>query len=263
MVGILTPPGAVGGAPGIERARRHSVDCRRPSGNRRRPRRRVVCGQRRLRLRARPFARDRHDLPRRLTAAARRALGGRARAQDSSAATTSASIPDAGVPSLAATVLSSGGTARAPSASMAVRSASVRSAPSRSPLFTTSRSAISSRPAFSAWTSSPRPGAVTTTTASAASATSSSACPAPTVSTKITGNPAASSTATDGRGRAREPTLVAARGQRADEDAVVGGVAVHPHAIAQERAARKRAGGIDGHHRDPLTARAVRRRPAP
>ena len=67
------------------------------------------------------------------------------------------------------------------------------------------------------------------------------------------------------RRRARPRTAVVARdsppwcprvAERADEDAVIGGVAAHPHAIAEQRAAAERAGGIDGHHADPLAARA-------
>ena len=72
--------------------------------------------------------------------------------------------------------------------------AAVRWAPGRSPLFTTTISATSRRPALMAWTSSPMSGASRTTVVSAAAATSTSLWPVPTVSRSTRSNPAASST---------------------------------------------------------------------
>ena len=59
-----------------------------------------------------------------------------------------------------------------------------------------------------------------------------------------------------GRGRRRESAGVAARRHGADEDAVVGGVGLHPDAVAQDGAAGDRAGRIDRDdgHRPPGAA---------
>ncbi len=73
-------------------------------------------------------------------------------------------------------------------------SRAVASAPSRSALLTTYTSPISRMPAFAAWIPSPMPGASSTTEVSAWEAISTSDCPTPTVSTRITSQPAASST---------------------------------------------------------------------
>ena len=55
-------------------------------------------------------------------------------------------------------------------------------------------------------------------------------------------------------GRARQAARIAARGQRPDENAVVGAEFAHPDAIAEHGAAGARAGGIDRHDRDALPA---------
>ncbi len=73
-------------------------------------------------------------------------------------------------------------------------SLAVASAPSRSALLTTNRSPISRIPALAAWMPSPIPGASSTTEVSACAAISTSDWPTPTVSTRITSQPAASST---------------------------------------------------------------------
>ena len=52
------------------------------------------------------------------------------------------------------------------------------------------------------------------------------------------------------RRREREPAEVAAGGHRADVDAGVGGVVLHAHAVAEDRAAAERAGRVDGEHAD-------------
>ena len=83
----------------------------------------------------------------------------------------------------------------------------MRSAPSRSALLMTNRSAISRIPALIAWMSSPSPGTVTTTTVSTVRTTSTSSWPTPTVSTSTQSNPAASSRSTASRvARARPPS---------------------------------------------------------
>src|SRR3954466_5098994 len=74
------------------------------------------------------------------------------------------------------------------------RSRTVRSAPSRSALLTTNRSATSRMPALIAWMSSPSPGTTTTTVVWARRQISTSSCPTPTVSMRITSLPMASST---------------------------------------------------------------------
>ena len=91
----------------------------------------------------------------------------------------------------------------------------------RSPLFTTTMSATSSRPALIAWTSSPISGASRTTVVSAAAATSTSLWPVPTVSMRTRSKPARVEHRR-GRGRRRgEPAGVAARRHRADEHVAV------------------------------------------
>ena len=51
-------------------------------------------------------------------------------------------------------------------------------------------------------------------------------------------------------GRHRQPTRVAAGGHRPDEHAVVRGVLLHPHPVAQDGAAGDGAGRVDGQDRD-------------
>ena len=60
-------------------------------------------------------------------------------------------------------------------------------------LLMTMTSGISMTPALSAWIESPDPGCSTSTTVSATIATSTSLCPTPTVSSRSTSIPAASS----------------------------------------------------------------------
>ena len=59
-----------------------------------------------------------------------------------------------------------------------------------------------------------------------------------------------------GPGQAAE---VAAGGHRADVDAGVGGVVLHPDPVAEQRAAGERRRRVDGQHADPLPALAVAR----
>ena len=56
--------------------------------------------------------------------------------------------------------------------------------------------------------------------------------------------------------RPRQPAEVAARGHAPDEHAVVAGVRLHADAVAEDRAAGERAGGIDGDDADRLAAPA-------
>ncbi len=154
--------------------------------------------------------------------------------------------------------------AHAPTATSIARSCdAVRCAPGRSPLFTTTMSATSSRPALIAWTSSPISGASRTTVVSAAAATSTSDWPVPTVSSRIRSKPGR---VHDGRGGGRcrgQPTGVAARSHRSDEDVAVARVRLHPDAIAEQRAAGDRAGRVDRHHGDRAAHVRGRRRSAP
>ena len=76
---------------------------------------------------------------------------------------------------------------------MAVSSCSTWSAPSRSALLITKRSATSMMPALMAWISSPMPGTSTTQQVWTQATTSTSSWPTPTVSTITVSKPAASS----------------------------------------------------------------------
>jgi hypothetical protein len=60
--------------------------------------------------------------------------------------------------------------------------------------------------------------------------------------------------------RPRETTHVAARGHAANEDLIVLGVRLHAQAIAENRAARERAGRIDRNHADGFAGRGGSRR---
>jgi len=55
-----------------------------------------------------------------------------------------------------------------------------------------------------------------------------------------------------------EATETPARGHTPDEDAGIGGMVLHADAVAEQRATREGAGGIDGDDRDPLPLRAER-----
>ena len=107
------------------------------------------------------------------------------------------------------------------------------------------------------------PGASSTTVVSASEAISTSACPTPTVSTSTTSQPAASSTRIACGVAHDSPPRCPRDGHRADVDARVGGVVLHPHPVAEQRAAGERRGRVDREHADPLVPAAVRRRPAP
>src|SRR3989442_1058240 len=72
---------------------------------------------------------------------------------------------------------------------------------------------------------------------------------------------AASSAQSSWRG-VRQAAQEAARGHRTDVDASIGGVTLHPDAIAQNRAAGERAGGIDGDDADSLLLLPVEGRQA-
>ena len=89
-------------------------------------------------------------------------------------------------------------------------------------------------------------------------ATSTSAWPTPTVSTSTTSQPAPSSTRTACGVAAASPPRWPAAGHRADVDARVGRVVLHPDPVAEDRAAGERAGRVDGEHADPMPAGAKR-----
>ena len=94
-------------------------------------------------------------------------------------------------------------------------SRAVCSASGRSPLLTARTSAISSVPALSACTSSPRPGGQTTTRVSASAAMRVSDWPVPTVSTMTRSKPAASKQSTAARAaRDRPPSSPRAENER-------------------------------------------------
>src|SRR6185369_12097717 len=56
------------------------------------------------------------------------------------------------------------------------------------------------------------------------------------------------------RGRARKTSQCATRGQAANENTFVAGVAVHADTVTQDRAAGKGAGGVDRHYPDLFPA---------
>ena len=99
---------------------------------------------------------------------------------------------------------------------------------------------------------SPAPGASSTSVVSASPATSTSLCPTPTVSTSTTSQPGSVEHA-QRLGRApRQTAEVAARGHRPDVDVAVERVVLHPHPVAQQRAARERRGRVDRQHAHAL-----------
>ena len=59
------------------------------------------------------------------------------------------------------------------------------------------------------------------------------------------------------RRRPGQPAEVAARGHRADVDARVERVVLHPHPVAEQRAAGERRRRVDRQHADPLAGRAA------
>ena len=131
-----------------------------------------------------------------------------------------------------------------------------RSAPSRSALLIANTSPISISPALSACTASPDSGTSTTSVVSAVSATSSSLCPTPTVSIRMRSKPTASSTS--------HTSLVAAASPPSEPREAIERMKTpgspdelpHPHAVAEHRAARERAGRVDRDDRD-LCARVA------
>ena len=127
---------------------------------------------------------------------------------------------------------------RTPATSIARSWAAVRWAPGLSPLFTTTRSATSSRPALIAWTSSPISGASRTTVVSAAAATSTSLWPGPDGLDEDEVEADRVEDRRRGAGRRGEAAGVAARGHRADEDVPV--ARRRPASGRGRRAARRR-----------------------
>ena len=92
---------------------------------------------------------------------------------------------------------------------------------------------------------------MTSTTVSASSATATSVWPAPTVSIRITSNePESLEQARDVARRAGDRPVRAAAGEAAHEDVVAAQqVRLHPHAVAEHRAAADRARRVDREHR--------------
>ena len=68
----------------------------------------------------------------------------------------------------------------------------------------------------------------------------------------MTSLPIASITRTAVAGGAGEPAEVPRVAERADEDAGVGGVILHPDPVAEDGAAGEGARGVDGDHADRL-----------
>ena len=132
------------------------------------------------------------------------------------------------------------------------------SAPSRSALLTTKTSATSRMPALAAWMPSPIPGATSTSVVSASEAISSSDWPD--ADGLDQHDVAAGGVEHPQRLRRRpgEPAEVAARGHRADVDAAVAGVVLHPHAVTEQRPAGERRRRVDGEHADPPAVGAQR-----
>ena len=64
------------------------------------------------------------------------------------------------------------------------------------------------------------------------------------------------------RGRPGQPAEVAARGHRPDVDVAVERVVLHPHPVAEQRAAGERRRRVDREHADPLARACAARRPA-
>ena len=118
--------------------------------------------------------------------------------------------------------------------------------------FSTNTSAISSSLAFTACTSSPAPGVITTTVVVAASTMSNSDWPTPTVSMTIqAGLPRR---AHGSAGCERESSGAAIGRHGAHEDLLVGRGVLHSQPVAQHRAARERRHWIEREHRDPVIA---------
>src|SRR5262249_51183684 len=145
---------------------------------------------------------------------------------------------------------------RPPRDCMYRRSRATWSAPSRSALLTTKMSAVSRMPALAAWMPSPIPGASSTAVGSASEAISPSALP------HAAG--LAQHDATAGgvehpqrlRHGGGQPAEVPAGCHGPDEHAIVGGVVLHPHPVAEQRSARERRRRVDGQHADPLAVLA-------
>ena len=91
---------------------------------------------------------------------------------------------------------------------------------------------------------------------SASEAISTSAWPTPTVSTSTTSQPAASSTRSACGTAADSPPRWPREAIERMNTPVVGGVILHAHPVAEQRAAGERRGRVDGEHADALARRA-------
>ncbi len=113
-------------------------------------------------------------------------------------------------------------------------------------------------PALAAWMPSPIPGASSTSVVSASPAISTSLWPD--ADGLDEHHVAAGGVEHPQRLRRRpgQPAEVAAGGHRADVDRRVERVVLHPHPVAEQRAARERRGRVDREHADPLVGRAQR-----
>ncbi len=122
--------------------------------------------------------------------------------------------------------------------------------PSPSDLLTAIMSASSSTPFLMPCNSSPAPGSISTRKKSVMSATAVSDWPMPTVSTRITSNPAASHSSMVSRVLAATPPSVPDDGRWADEGVAFDRQPGHAGLVAEDRAAGARRRWVHRQHRD-------------
>ena len=123
---------------------------------------------------------------------------------------------------------------------------------SPSALLTTTRSASSTIPRFTPCSSSPAPGASSSTNRSTMPATATSDWPTPTVSTSTTSKPAASHTSSASRVRRATPPSVPPDGDGRMNASGPPRELLHPRLVAEDRAAAARARRVDREHRDSV-----------
>ena len=115
-------------------------------------------------------------------------------------------------------------------------------------------STISMMPRFMPCSSSPAPASISSRKKSVMDRTAVSDCPTPTVSTRTLRNPAASHSRMVSRVRRATPPRWPRDGRRPDEGALLHGQPLHARLVAEDAAARNRAGRIDAQHRDVFAA---------
>ena len=125
---------------------------------------------------------------------------------------------------------------------------------SPSALLTTTRSASSMIPRLMPCSSSPPPGAISSTKQSTIAATATSDWPTPTVSTSTTSKPAASQSSIASRVRRATPPSVPPVGDGRTNAARPPHELAHAGLVAEDRSAAARARRVDREHRDPVAA---------